>query len=325
MRRALENAPPFDPQYLPLSVDLQARDAFFAYYVTSTSNCWDFLKRYYHPTDSPDHLTLAIEAVSLAYLWHQVYSDATLAISREICISALRMTNKTLESPKEATRNTTLLASLLLDLFEKVTDSEARNNKSWTSHVNGALALIRLRGLEQFQDPFELRVLVPLNNHYIGSCVTNGSLVPDELIAIRAYVENHLNVPDHTLQLSDLMIHYAKLRSDSRRGILSNDEYIRVSTELDAKLQALDLNMPLSWQYSTTLLDHKSDRTFDLYFHSYPHRNICHARNFLRVIRILLNGSLIKYTLAPPTGNKYLALIQVARNNIETLVAEICP
>ena len=69
MMKALKHASTVGPQSLTLSVDLQARDAFFAYYVTSTSRSWDFLQRFYHPTESPDHLTLAIEAVSLAYLW----------------------------------------------------------------------------------------------------------------------------------------------------------------------------------------------------------------------------------------------------------------
>ena len=324
MRRALKNTPLFEPQSLPLSVELQARDAFFAYYITSTSKCWNFLQRYYHPTDSPDHLTLAIEAVSLAYLWHQVYSDAALVIARERYISALRMTNKTLKSPKEAAKDTTLLTSLLLDLFEKITGCERRNNKSWTSHINGALALVRLRGLEQFQDPSEFRVLVRLNNHYLISCIASCSPVPDELVAIRTYVEKRLNVQDHTLQLSTLMVQYAKLRSEFRRDVLFNDDSIGVFMELDSKIRVLDLDMPPSWQYSTTLLDHKSDRTFDLHFHSYPHRNICQARNILRVIRILLNESLIGYCSTSPPSDKSLALIRVARDNIETLTGEIC-
>ena len=176
-RKALKNAPHFEPQSLPLSIDLQARDAFFAHYVTS--KCWDFLKPYHHPTDSPEHLTLAIEAVSLAYLWHQVYSDAALATARERYISALRMTNKTLKSSKGATKNTTLMASLLLDLFEKITDSEAQN-KSWNSHVNGALALVKFRGLEQFQDHSEFTILARLSTHYIVSCVASDSSVPDK-------------------------------------------------------------------------------------------------------------------------------------------------
>lgn len=61
--------------------DLQARDAFFAYYVTS--RCWQFLGPYHHPLGTPKELTLAIDAVSLAYLSHQVYSNFALVNARE--------------------------------------------------------------------------------------------------------------------------------------------------------------------------------------------------------------------------------------------------
>ena len=318
----MKNAPHFEPQSLPLSIDLQARDAFFAYYVSS--KCWDFLKPYYHPSDSPEHLKLAIEAVSLAYLWHQVYSDAALANAREKYISALRMTNKTLKSSKEASKATTLMASLLLDLFEKITDLEPRDNKSWTSHVNGALALVKLRGLEQFQNPSEFNILVRLSTHYIVGCVASGSQVPDILNAIQAYIGKRLNVQDPMLRLSNLMIQYANLHSEIRRVILSYDEYIRLCLELDRKMQALDLELPLPWQYTTILLDHTSDRTFDLHFDFYSNPRVCQARNILRVIRILLNESLIQHYLASPTSDNYLALIGIAHDSIEMLAGEIC-
>ena len=321
-RKVLKNVPRFEPRSLPLSIDLQARDAFFAYYIAS--KCWDFLKPYYHPTDSPEYLTLAIEAVSLAYLWHQVYSDAALANAREKYISALRMTNKAVRSAKEAIKDTTLMASLLLDLFEKITDSEPQDNKSWTSHVNGALALVNLRGIEHFKDPSEFTILVRLSTHYIVSCVASGSPVPDILNAIQAYIGKHLNVQDPMLRLSNLMVQYATLRSEVRRGILSDDEYVGLSTELDGKLRALDLELPPSWQYSTTFLYHNSDRTFDMYFDSYSNPRVCQARNILRVFRILLNDSLIHNYLASPTSDKYLAQIGVAHDNIEMLTGEIC-
>ena len=95
---SFQNAPQFEPQSPSLSIGLQARDAFYASYITS--KCWDFLNPYYHPTNSPEHLTMAIKAVGLAYLWHQVYSDAALATARRKYISALRMTNKTLKCSK---------------------------------------------------------------------------------------------------------------------------------------------------------------------------------------------------------------------------------
>lgn len=323
MMKALKNAPSFEPQSLALSVDLQARDAFFAYYVTSTSKCWDFLKRFYHPTDTPDHLTLAIEAVSLAYLWHQVYSEAALANARKRYVLALRMTNKALKTSKDAAKDTTLLAVLLLDLFEKITDSRPQNNKSWKSHVDGALALVNVRGLEKFQDPTEFRVLVRLSTNYLISCVASASPVPDELIAIRTYAGKHLEVQDPKWRLSDLMILYANLLSDIRRSSLSDNECIVRCGELDLKLRALDLDMPPPWQPSTTSLDTDSERTFDLHFDSYADRNVTQARNVLRCVRILLNESPIELHSVSTADEKQFSSIEIGYHNIETLAGEI--
>src|SRR5208282_6858396 len=121
---------------------------------------------------------------------------------------------------------------LLLDLFEKITDSEPRNSKSWRIHIDGSLALVNLRGLKRFQDPDELRVLVRLSTNYLISCVASASPVPDELIAIRTYAGTHLNVQDPKWRLSDLMVLYANLLSDIRRGILSDNECIERRMDL---------------------------------------------------------------------------------------------
>ena len=90
---------------------------------------------------------------------------------------------------------------------------------------------------------------------------------------------------------------------------MSNDEYIGLSMELDGKIQVLDFELPPFWQYSTRFLDHDSDRTFDLHFDSYSNPRVCQARIVLRVIRILLNESLLEHHLASSTSGNYLALI----------------
>ena len=322
-RKALQAAPQFEPKSLSLSLDFQARDAFFAYYIAS--RCWDFLKPYYHPTDSPEYLTLAIEAVSLAYLWHQVYSDAALATARQKYVSALSMTNKTLKSSKKvATKDTVLMASLLLDLFEKITDSEPRNNKSWTSHVDGALALVKFRGLDHFQHPSDFSILVRLSLHYIVGCVASGAPVPEILNIIQTCIGKRLSVQDPTFRLSSLMIEYANLGSEVRRGVLSNDEQIELSIELDGKLQTLAFELPPSWQYTAVFLDHSSDRAFDLHYDVYPNPRVCQARNIIRVLRILLNEFFIENHQSSPTRNEYLSLIGVANDNIEMLTSDIC-
>ena len=233
------------------------------------------------------------------------------------------MTNKILKSSNEQTKNTTLMASLLLDLFEKITDTETRNN-SWTSHVNGALAIVRLRGLDQFRDDSDFNILVRLYTHYIVSCVASDSPVPDNLNAIEAYIGKRLSVKGPLLRLSNLMVQYANLRGEVRKGMLSDDECIELSMELDGQIQALDRKLPVYWQYSTISLNQKSERAFDLHFHYYSNSRICQARNVFRIMRILLNESLIQHVLVSPTSHRDLALTEVAYDTIRTLATEIC-
>lgn len=111
-----------------------------------------FLGPYHHATDTSKELTLAIEAVSLAYLWHQIYSDYVLTSARKSFVFALRRAIEVLKTTGIATRDTTLITSLLPNLLERITDSESRSNKSWTSHADGALTMVKLRGLDGFID-----------------------------------------------------------------------------------------------------------------------------------------------------------------------------
>jgi len=252
------------------------------------------------------------------------YSDAALETARQRYVLALRMTNRALNCPKEVTKEATLLATLLLDLFEKITNSKPLGNKSWTSHVYGALALVKLRGLEKFREASEFHVLIRLINHYIASSVANATCPPEELLVLRDYVGNNLNYEEHTLRVSDLTIEYARLRNGFLTGAFSDDEHIRASQELDLKLEALDENMPPAWQYSTTLVEKHSERILNHHFDSYPHRNICYARNFLRVGRILLNETLVEVYLASSAGERYKALLGGAFDNIDTKAGEIC-
>lgn len=307
------------PSSLALSLELQARHVFFTYYVTGFSKTRDFLKPFCKPTHSPEHLKLSIDAVSLAYLSHQAYSNVALSTAREKYVSALHMTNKALQSPEVAVKDSTLLASLLLDLFEKFTNGKSRHSESWKSHVKGALALVRLRDLEQFQDPSALRLLVRLSTNFLISSVATDTRVPDEVSALRAYAGERLNAGDPKWRLTNLMVHYANLRSDIRNGRLSSDDCIRMSMDLHAKLQALALNVPASWQYKTTAVNHDSEMIYD--------RHVTQTWNVSRLVRILLNEYVLECYLEPAadvTANSCSLLMSTASHNIEILACEIC-
>jgi len=322
-RKALskESSPVHRPHSLSLSLDVQARDAFFAYYVTGTTKTWDFLKPFYHPTDSPEHLTLTIDAVSLAYLSHQLYSDAALIAARQRYIAALQMTNKALQCPKVATKNTTLLTTLLLDLFEKITNNEPRVIQSWSGHVKGSLALVELRGLDQFQDATTVRVLVRLSTNFLINCVATANPVPKELKELRGYTGKLLNADDPKWRLMDLMVEYIDLQAEISRSHLSVSNAVQKSRGLDKKYEALSLDVPPLWQYKTTLVDRTSERIFEHYYDIYGDRHITQTWNVLRLVRILLNEFILAHDLevgATPM------LAQTAIKNIEKMGRDIC-
>ena len=306
---------------LSLSVESQARELFFAYYVTS--RCWDFLMPYYQK-DPPQHLALAIEAVSFAYLWHQLGSDAALVKARERYVSALTMTNRAVRSPKGATRDTTLMASLLLDLFEKITSSTVQHDSLWTSHANGALALVSHRGLEHFQDAFEFSMLVRLSTHYTIGCLSSHSSVPHELHLIHAYIGQRLGYQSPMWQFTDLIARYANLCHNIRGDKMSREELFARSLALDESFHQFDNQLPPSWRYSSIEVEHESNVVFGSQLDLYPSSKICQALNKLRVIRILLNECLLEHVVASSARDEYLPLRVMAHNTIESMVGEIC-
>jgi hypothetical protein len=323
-----KQAPPAgqDVLWLPLSLEAQARDAFFMHYVAGTLTTWDFLK-FHYPTNAAEHLALSIDAASLAYLSHETHSETALAIARKKYLSALRTTNKALQSPHLAAEEPTLLAALVLDLFEKITNADSNHNGAWKSHVNGALALVRLRGLDQFKKPSALKVLVRLSTNFVITSVASCDPVPDELVTLRAYVAKKLDSVDPKWQLTDLMIHYANLRSNMSRNIISAEDYVKASLKLEAQLQALSDGMPPSWCYQTTILDYDTARVYEHRVDTFLDRHITQTWNVIRLVRILLNQSTLQHC-PRSDGNSLtessLSWIERRRDTIAQLARDIC-
>jgi len=294
---------------------------FFAHYVTSFTKTWDFLSPFYHEAELPPHFSLSINAASLAFLSHQVNSRAAASSAREKYTSALKLTAKALQCPEVATKQTTLLTSLLLDLFEKITFDEPRHISSWTSHVKGALSLVNLRGVEQFQDNSSIRVLNRLSTNLLITCVASESPVPRELLELRAHAEKYINIDDPKWHLSNYMIEYARLRSEILYGRISVSDVAPLANILESKLHAFELSMPTEWQYTSESLAPESEHIFNRQSDMYPDRQVKQTRNVVRLVRILLNKLVVKHC---GSHSEDISLAITANDNIDVLANEIC-
>lgn len=206
---------------------------------------------------------------------------------------AIKLTNKTLKSSSGAAKDTTLMTSLLLDLFEKITTNDPQNNKLWVSHADGALSMVKIRGLDEFVNRSQICMLMRLITHYTVSCVASRSALPDNLITLHSFLGRQLGAQDTGFRMAELMFQYTNLCSKIRDGALDFDEIIEWTSKLDSKLEKFHRDLPTRWQQSTIHPRRKTEWNLDLHYDLYPDAKICQALNMHRVIRILLNSFLI--------------------------------
>ncbi|KAK0732430.1 hypothetical protein B0T21DRAFT_384718 [Apiosordaria backusii] len=146
---------------LPASLSSPAGEVganfFFAKYVfhqdpfSMSSGYEDWLATAYRHNDrrcAP--LRAAIEAAGLAGLSNINPSPQLSIQSKQQYRDALTAVKEALSNPSQAADDATLMAVILLGLYEMINFDTWDRYHNWTTHIQGATALLDLRGQEQF-------------------------------------------------------------------------------------------------------------------------------------------------------------------------------
>jgi Fungal specific transcription factor domain len=116
--------------------------------------------------------TCSADAVALANLARQQKDGRLVRFSRRLYVKAIREVNLALKS-KEVMKNSTLVATLILGLFEAIAlndENQPENSStlsglaSWIAHTNGTFSLIKFRGKELLHTDFGRRVYFQVAN-----------------------------------------------------------------------------------------------------------------------------------------------------------------
>ena len=304
------------PHALTVSIHDRARNAFFANYVRGYSNKYDVLGSLYKGPAPDEHLVASVDTVSLALFTFQGHHPQASKLARAKYIHALPLLNNALKSPKAATSDSTLLAVLLLDLFEKITNNVPRSTSSWMSHVNGALALVKMRNPDQIQNYTALRLSVRLTTSLLISCVAANAPVPPELAKLREDLAPFLTADDPKWQVSGLVVKYANLQGAIQDGYLCASDILTRTVELDGEFISLTRNLPASWLYNTTYLFEPSQRVYEEHFDTYSDHFVTQTWNVLRVMRVLLNNIIRTYSPSRNSG--------MVTSTIDSIAKDIC-
>jgi hypothetical protein len=288
---------------------------FFAYYVSEFSHTWDFLLSYSDPTTTPEHLSLGIDAVSLAFLSHQVSSPTAKHMGTQKYVEALKKINKIVQDPETAAKMSTLETALLLDLFEKMMISVSEMHGSRHAHVEGALALVKLRGITHFREGPEVRALLGLSLNATICSLSTGSAIPKEVREIRKHVAQFVDTSYPKWRLSD----------ELRNRTMSPPEIIARNAALDRKLEIVALEAGSAWSYERKFVSRHDQRVIapDGFFDVYPNRTITQMWNVLRLTRIQLCEDIIELC-TPLDDAESVAELKRAKQVIVEMIREIC-
>lgn len=307
----------------------RAKAAFFSNYVFEGSKSYDFLRPFYGSTEADTTLSACLEATSLAFFAHQQNATSAAIEGRNRYTSALSLVQHAIGCPVAAKKDSTLLATMVLDLYEKITNLNPEFDQSWKSHVKGSIALVRLRGLPSFHDRNGSRMIVRLSTNLMISCVATDTHLPEDLATIRRYGSSFFENKDPKWLLSDVVLKWMNLRKQISTGKLNDRDTIAALLELEAEFANVAVNAPTAWQRRSVRLQHPTARVLGDHMDVFSDHHITQTHNVERLTRIFLNELLSEYSSSPAgVGWAYrtegLTLRAKAEGTINQLVTEIC-
>ena len=312
------------PRSITVTIDERARNAFFTYYVLGFAKTYDVLDMLYSRSSLDKHLKASVDAASLAFFSSQFHCLEAANMGWNRYLSALPLLNQALGSTETAKSDSTLLSTLLLDLFEKTTSTAPRSIESWMGHVNGALALVKMRDADQLLTHVGLRLAVRLCTNLLISCVIADEPVPPAWNDLRCAIDPLFN-HDPKWNISALVVKFLGVRKTFKDGVMPPMEVVSLAAHLDNEFQVLAWKMPPKWRSEVIHLENPADDCLDCHFDRYLDRFITQTWNVLRIMRILLNDMIVNLSLKAAGEDSFYTIVSDnAAQQMDNLAREIC-
>jgi hypothetical protein len=289
---------------LPPNTQLQTRAQAFFY---SKSSLWlqnfDLLSTLCSQTTADEHLLASMSAVGLASLSNSLHTPELLNRSRKDYITALHLTNAALRSPTDVKKDSTLFSVMILSIYETITGSDTRSLAAWTKHINGATALVKLRGREQFKTTAGQRMFLQVLSYLMLSCIQRTLAMPAHMIELRETAAKYMDVNKAAWQTSGAIIDFTLLRAAIRNGeILGPKSIIEKALALDQRFADIFADPPKEFRYKKVYTKENPHLVWKGMYHVYATHWTAQIWNGTRTCRILLHEAIRDQILVDSTA-----------------------
>ncbi|KAJ9608738.1 hypothetical protein H2200_006509 [Cladophialophora chaetospira] len=290
-----------------------------------------WLAESYRRADENNVLPALIEAVGLAGLSNVSYAVDLESKSKERYCSALNTLKEVVNDPVLAPEDTTLMAVILLILFEIVTFKTWDRYHCWVAHVRAATALLELRGKAQFDRERAGQLYVQSRSHILLACMQQYTSVPYGLVQStygfqssptrQQWQKRKIASPG---SISEISFRTINLRAALKNRELTDPAIIRATAlAIDADIASWRAALPPSWGYITTDKLKDAPGSFNPESsHIYTNNWIADAWNNWRTLRIIVKQIILENEICSMTPDP--AQISTAEAVIRQMSIDIC-
>jgi hypothetical protein len=268
-------------------------------------------------------LPTTIHAASMALLAQELRQPEILTMARNAYAMALLEINSSLAEPLNAVSDATLISVLLLSLFEAIVWACPRTPNSWKTHTRGALALINLRGSQQFNTTTGRKLFFQVTTSICVDSIQQKTRLPSGLMALIEKVATEYKSEAPHYQLAGLTARVSQLRADIDGDILTPEEVVAATQNLEKQYVVFGDGFPLTWKFETITLERSILGIYGKTLHCYPNHRIAQLWNAYRMSRILLNETIHTYASWLPSDVR-TKIRENAVTNIQHMCEDIC-
>ncbi|CEI59929.1 unnamed protein product [Fusarium venenatum] len=233
------------------------------------------------------------------------------------------------------------LANLVNAVGLKITLNSNDNSSSWNRHVDGALALIRLRGASQLRNRVGRGIFLHLRTEILIDCLQRRLQVPTILVNSMAEARNYESAQEApAARLANIVVNICDLLSSAKKDTTNKTNlscYISRLLSIDTDLEDWTKTLPAEYKYTalTSPAGMGDAEVFMGRYDGYSNRDFAHTWNLQRCTRIVLRQTLIEAiskhfhtpsspSMVPSLPLSYEHLFHTSNTIIQKSSVEIC-
>ncbi|KAJ5333362.1 uncharacterized protein N7506_007145 [Penicillium brevicompactum] len=275
---------------------------FFHHYLVNVagqaSSHPDCLATLYARAREPGYLANLASAVGSASLAHQQNASTLIRAASQSYSNAIRDIRVALADHAEAASDQMLVAVMLLALYETVTLNFDNDLNSWDRHVNGALALVQLRGVSQLRNRIGRSIFLNLRTEILINSLQHRVQVPLRLVHWMVEARHYETAQEPpAARLAIIIVQACRVLALVKEDMMNQAKLPQLISNLlsvDDDFVGWSESLPAEYGCETVTSPDHSILAYLGRYDIYSSADIAHSWNLQRCARIVIRQALVE-------------------------------